>query len=316
VANGHGIRADLYGLSRNPTQLDLFLDSRAVMLANDATGALLARDAERARGAMRRLRVEAPDYPGIDALETLTTALATWSSPGADGSGIVRAVDWLDREVAPAANRLLGDAASQFIAGFFRDLAEAARGLAYDPAWPQTHRASLCLRAGEWEEAGAAADSIPQASANPDAIHWRCAACYRRYGLDAARIELFALAWRAPQRFASVRTELGDEVLDREWQRFEGASDWESVDDSELPAWFPAWYLLERPAVGASLKGIEFPNLPASGRGTLAARPARARETWGPTAARCEACPIARAQSRFLRALYGDSSDPIPLRKL
>ena len=211
-----------------------------------------------------RLRVEAPDYPGIDALETLTTALATRFSPGADGSAISRAVEWLDRDLAPAAKRVLGNAAAQFIAGFFRDLAEAARGLAYDPARPQAHRASLCLRGGEWEEARAAADSIPQASANPDAIHWRCVARYRRYGLDAARVELFALAWRAPRRFASVRAELGDEMLDREWQRFEGASDWECIDDSELPVWFPAWCLLEHPALGASLKDIEFPNLPAA----------------------------------------------------
>jgi hypothetical protein len=245
-------------------QLDLFLHSRAVILANDATGALRARDAERARVAMHRLRIEAPDYPGIDALETLTIALATWSSPGADVSAVLRAADWLDRDVAPAANQVLGDAAPHFIAGFFRDLAEAARGLAYDCARPQAHRASLCLRGGEWEEAEAAADSIPQSDANPDAIHWRCVARYRRHGIDAARVQLFVLAWRAPQRFASVRAELGDEMLDRDWQRFEGASDWESVDDGELPMWFPAWCLLDHPAIGVSLKGIEFPNLPAA----------------------------------------------------
>jgi hypothetical protein len=242
-------------------QLDLFLDSRAVMFANDATGALAARDPERAKVAMHRLRVEAADHPGIAALETLTTGLATWCSPGADASAILRAVDWLDRDLAPAANQVLGDAAAQFIAGFFRDLAEAARGLAYDPARPRAHRAWLCLRGGEWEEARAAADSIPQPRANPDAIHWRCVARYRRDGLDAARVELFALAWRAPWRFASLRGDLDDEMLDRDWQRFEAASDWESVDEAKLAAWFPAWCVLEHPALGAALKDAELPDL-------------------------------------------------------
>lgn len=242
-------------------QLDLFLDSRAVMLANDAIKALAARDAELAKITISRLRVEAPDHPGIDALETLTAALAAWSSPGADRNAILRAVDWLDRDLAPAANRVLGEAAARFIASFFRDLAEAARELAYDPACPHVHRAALCLRGSDWAEAETAADSIPHSGVNPDALHWRCVARYRRHGLDAARVDLFALAWRAPRRFASVRTELDDEILERDWRRFEVASDWESVDESELAAWFPAWCVLEHPALGAALKGVELPNL-------------------------------------------------------
>ena len=68
----------------HPMQLDLFLDSRSVMLANDAIAALVARDAERARSALSQLRAEAPDYPNIDALERLSVALATWSAPRAD----------------------------------------------------------------------------------------------------------------------------------------------------------------------------------------------------------------------------------------
>ena len=37
-------------------------------------------------------------------------------------------------------------------------------------------------------------------------------------------------------------------LLDRDWQRFNGACEWDGVPDAELPAWFPAWYLLEHPA--------------------------------------------------------------------
>ncbi len=245
-------------------QLDLFLDSRAVMLANDARLALTARDAGRARAALRELRVEAPDYPGLDALEALAAALADWSLPPGDAAAIARAADWLDRDVVPAALRVLGDGAAPLVAGCFHELAEAARALPYDPARPRAHRAWLCLRCGEWAEAEAAADSIPAPRTNRDALHWRCVARYRRLGLDAARGDLFALAWRAPARFTSVREELGDELLARDWARFEGASPWESLDESALPAWFPAWCVVEHPALAASLKDVELPDLPAA----------------------------------------------------
>jgi hypothetical protein len=243
-------------------QLDLFLDSQAVMLANDAAGALAARDAARAGAALARLRAEAPEYPGADALETLAAALAAWPPPGADAAVVARAVDWLERDVAPAASRALGEDAGRFMAGFFRDLAEAARGLAYEPAEPRAHRAWLCLRAGEWEEAERSAATIPQPEANPDALHWRALARYRREGLDAARPGLFALAWRAPRRFAALLEELADELLQRDWDRFEGASQWESVAESELAAWFPAWYLLEHPGAGPVFEGVQFPDAP------------------------------------------------------
>jgi hypothetical protein len=70
---------------------------------------------------------------------------------------------------------------------------------------------------------------------------------YRRHGLAAARPTLFALAWHAPQRLAAVRAELADELLEREWHAFERACEWGSVAEAELPAWFPAWFLVEHP---------------------------------------------------------------------
>ena len=171
-------------------------------------------------------------------------------------------VGWLDEEILPAATQVLGPRAQPFVDGFFRDLAEAARGLAYEPSRSTAHRASLCLRCGEWAEAEEAAQAIPDSSANPDALYWLCVARHRQRGLAAARASLFALAWRAPERLAPTLAELGDEVLDRDWQAFERACEWESVEEAELPAWFPAWYLLEHPVVGSELDGVDFPDSP------------------------------------------------------
>ena len=253
-------------------QLDLFIDSRAVMLANEAVDALSARDAGRAAVALERLGGEAPDHPARAVLGALAGGLAGWRKPEADPQAIARAVRWLDDEIAPAAKLVLGQAAWIFVEGFFRDLADAARGVAHEPAHATAHRAGLCLRCGEWAEAEAAASSIPDSARNPDALHWLSVARYRRYGLVAARPSLFALAWHAPRRLHSVRAELGDELLDREWWAFERACEWESIEEGDLPAWFPAWYLLEHPVVGKELSDAVFPDTPAADAARLLAK--------------------------------------------
>lgn len=250
-------------------QLDLFLHSRAVTLANEAIDALSARDAAHAAASLDGLRREAPDHPALPALDTLTGALAGWREPGADPAAIFRAVQWLDDEIAPAAGQALGPAAQALVRGFFHDLAGAARGLGYEPARPTAHRAWLCLRCGEWAEAEEAARAIPGSNRNPDALHWLGVARYRRYGLAAARASLFALAWHAPHRLPSILAELGDELLDRDWQAFEGACEWESVEEAELPAWFPAWYLLAHPVVAKELSDAASPDTPPANAARL-----------------------------------------------
>ncbi len=250
-------------------QLDLFLDSRAVILANEVIDTLAARDPARAAATLERLGREASEHPALPALEALAGAVAGWRKPDADPAAIVCAVQWLDNEVAPAAKRVLGSVAQAFIGGFFRDLADAARGLAYEPARATAHRAWLCLRCAEWADAEEAARAIPGSTQNADALHWLCLARYRRHGLAAARSSLFALAWYAPQRLPSIVAELGDELLDWDWQAFERACEWESVDEAELPAWFPAWYLLEHPVVGKELSDATFPDTPPASAARL-----------------------------------------------
>lgn len=243
-------------------QLDLFLDSDAVRRVNEVVAALMARDAERAAAALTTLRAHAPDESCLPALECLAAALAAWQPPKADVHAIARAVQWLDDEVAPAARRGMAVGADAFMREFFRDLAEAARGLAYIETQPAAHRASLCLRCEAWVEAVDAALTVPNADATPDALQWLALARHRLQGLAAARAALFALAWHAPQRIAGALAELQDELLMRDWQRFNAAAEWASVSEAELPAWFPAWYLLEHPAVRAELDYFNAPLTP------------------------------------------------------
>jgi hypothetical protein len=241
-------------------QLDLFLDSRSVRFVNEVVAALDARDAERAAAGLAALRAHAPNDANLPALEFLTDALAGWCKPAADAQAIAGAARWLEGEVAPAAQRALGACAGRFVCAFFRELADVARGLSYSNAQPTAHRAWLCLRCGAWAEAEAAAQAIPRASTTPDALQWLACARYRQHGLAAARSALFALAWHAPPRLASALAELQDELLDRDWQRFAGACEWDSLPDAELPAWFPAWYLHEHPAARSDLDYFDAPN--------------------------------------------------------
>lgn len=250
-------------------QLDLFLHSGPVMIANEALEALVGRDAPRAARALARLRAEAHDYPSLRALEVLTQALIEWRrSTGA--AEISSAVSWLDQVVAPAAWDAAGSQAQRFLDAFFRDLADSARGLAYDPAQPKAHRAWLSLRCGDWAEAEAAALTIADGTAIADVLHWLCIARYRQRGLAAARPALFRLAWQDPQRLASIVEEMGDVLLTRALQSFERACDWESVEASELPAWFPAWYVIEHPAVSNDFDCVGPPTSPARAARLLA----------------------------------------------
>ena len=251
------------------TQLDLFLDSRAVALANEILAAVLMRDDRAALVGLRQARLEGHDHPALPALERLTRALVDWRPPARNAHAIAKVVAGLDQNVVPAAQSALGDRAQGFVAGFFDQLSELARDLPYDPAHRGAHRASLRLRCADFIGAEQAAQSIPGWTTMPDALHWITIARYRLHGLEAARSTLFAFAWVEPGGVERLLRELNDEVLDRDWRAFEAACDWDSIPAGTLPAWFPAWYVMEHPAVAASLDPASFPDMPAAAAARL-----------------------------------------------
>lgn len=245
-------------------QLDLFIDSRGVILANRAIDAILARDASDAARSIAELRAEAPDHPALLGLETLAAALLEWPQRVGDASQIIAVAVRLEQEIAPVATQVLGLQAELLLAAFFRDLARTARGVSYEPTKAKAHRAWLCLRCGDWSEAEEAALAIPSANEIPDVLHWLAVARHRQRGLAASRPTLFALAWRQPRRLASVVAELDDQLLTHDFQMFDRACEWESVEAAELSAWFPAWYLLEHPAARNDVAGAESLATPAA----------------------------------------------------
>lgn len=229
-------------------QLDIFLDSRAVTLANEVIAALSARDSASATQSIAQLRCEAPDRPDLPALGMLNDFLGLFEEAdlaGLEPDAISVVVDVLSNRIVPAAG-VLGRAADAFLDFFWLQLAHAAT-YPFDPERPQLHAAEFFLRAKAYGAADDAARSIVGHATHHAILHWRAVARYRLAGLDGARLEIFSLAWFVPDSFQDLLRELRDPLLDKDWRAFEAASD--DLDAS----WFPVWYLNRHPATGRAI---------------------------------------------------------------
>lgn len=237
-------------------QLDLFVDTREVMLANDLIAALHARDVASAAKCLDLLRAEAPALASLDSFEVLVNRLRhaeegkERKEPNAQNAAeLAAAADDLTHRVEPAARKVMGADAKRFVAPWFRELADLARAQPYDRDHRRAHAASLLLEAGDFAAAEAAALTIPGYDERPTSLAWLSIARYHQHGIDAARPSLLSLALRSPMEFERTRDLLDDPALHREWTAFLGASEWESIAEAELPRWFPAWYVEEFGAI-------------------------------------------------------------------
>lgn len=226
-------------------QLDLFIHSNTVILANDTIEALLRRDCVRAADCLRHLIAEEPDYRNLGALRTLCRTLQEWPFPATDRVEITEAVRRLETDVQAAADAVMHTEAKDFMAPFWRDLANAANHHAYDADFPQAFSAHLYLRCGDHSAAAKAAESVPNSNDNPDALYWLALAQYRVAGLDACLHSLVRLALLAPKRLSRIVAEINDPGLRRDWDAFQDECAWLDPADETADSWFPAWYLVE-----------------------------------------------------------------------
>jgi len=246
-------------------QLDLFLDSREVTLANDVVAAFRSGDCGRAQNALAALRAEAParaDLPAFDSLLAFLERDRDTDCATLDGDRREQLVGEIDTAVAPA-SRALGGEAQGFLNRIWRKLAAAAARQPFDRARPQTHAAALYLRGHAHAEAeaeaeaaaAAAASSIADGWRDPVILRWRALARYRVGGLQAARWQVFSLAWFAADGFPGLLRELASPQLEGDWRCFQS--------EVEMPdaTWFPAWCLLAHPEFGAALAGETSPLL-------------------------------------------------------
>src|SRR5689334_20171332 len=126
-------------------QLDIFADSRDVMLRNDVLEHLQRRTAGAAQTALRLLTDEFPDDGALSAMTVLVGELEPASTaPLTDHAALSMARRHLENVVAPAARRVLpARSVDVWLAPSWRTLAQRAAGLAYCGANAEHHAAPL-----------------------------------------------------------------------------------------------------------------------------------------------------------------------------
>ncbi|MGF6998346.1 hypothetical protein [Paraburkholderia sp. GAS32] len=236
-------------------QLDIFADSRDVMLRNDVLEPLQRRDAAAARTALEQLASEYPDDGALPAMTVLVLELGRGpTAPLADHAALAIARRYLEDEVMFAARRVLPVHAIQpWLAPCWRSLARRAGTLVFRGAGTDTdsHAAPLWLLAGDWAAARESVEGIQSWWRIPAPLAWMVEACYRAVGLDGAWPLLAELAWLAPARFVALLPGLGDASLDALRQRFD--AQFPGSGELDDYAWFPAWLLVVKPALAGRL---------------------------------------------------------------
>lgn len=231
-------------LAVDPTQLDIFADSRDTMLRNDVLRALEERDAPRAGATLHELRAECPHDAAIDPFAVLAAALRTETAPLAAHDALAHELRSLSGVIEPAALAAFGQpSAAEWMVPLWRALAQRCAHLAFDSSQADCHAAPLWLRAGEWANAAGAVSGIESWRRIPVPLGWMAQARHRLNGLDAAWPLLIELAWLAPARFDATSAWIADPVLNKLRKKF--GAEFDGAGGVADLAWFPAWALVD-----------------------------------------------------------------------
>jgi hypothetical protein len=241
-------------------QLDIFEDSRDVMLRNDAAHALERRDTSAALQACERLAREYSADETLPALRVLAGYLETVDASRheafRDHDALREAQLRLQDTIRPAAQRAFGEAgAAAWLAESWRELARRASSLAFDARDPQGHAAPMWLRAGNWETAAQAVASIESWRRKPAPLAWMAEARLHLFGLQATWPLLAELGWLSPALLEDVAQRSPDPLLPQLMRRFDASVDAGAQGGGENGdlSWFAAWVLTERPALREQL---------------------------------------------------------------
>jgi hypothetical protein len=234
-------------------QLDIFADSRDVMLRNDVLEALMRRHASDARQAWQKLSGEYPADDTLPALATLISALDEDGPAGlVDHETLGAARRRLSDDVHPSAMRLMGvQAGREWMVPCWRLLAQRAASLTFRASDSDNHAAPIWLRAGDWDAAIRAVERIESWRRIPAPLMWMAHARYRADGLEPTWPLLVELAWLSPGRLATLLAELADTALNALRRKFD--TQFDGTGQVADLAWFPAWILIEKSAL---LSGI------------------------------------------------------------
>lgn len=239
-----------------PRQLDLFEDSRNVILRNDVITALSQRDGAACEGAIAVLAAEYADDLRLRAFRLLCETLrSTLPVPlGREAAGAILQ-DYDDGAVAAAAREVFGKDAEDWLSPLWESIAKAIAGYRFDPGRETLHAAPALLRGGRWEAAVACIEGIDSWRRQPAPLAWMIEAKCRLDGVNAIWPLLTELAWMAPARAQALVPRLARPELDRLVSCFD--KEFEGEGTAADFAWFPAWALVAASGLAEALRHAE-----------------------------------------------------------
>lgn len=233
-------------------QLDIFADSRDVMLRNGIAEAFWSADFGLAGERIKALAAEFPDDWLLSPARTLQEADSLIPQRIESHTAAAALVEHCDKDIARAAGMVLGPKGEEWMRSqVWACLAGATADLPFDPYCPTAFSADIWLRAGVFDLASASVERIPSWRSIPLPLRWKILATVRAGGLDQAWSWLFELAWMAPEMLGQTIGELGDpllvglaDVADRIFEGVDGAM-----------CWLPACALITEPALAVIAAG-------------------------------------------------------------
>ena len=219
-------------------QLDLFLDSRALVLETRVCEALAGRRPREALAAVRDLLCADPDNRHLQDYLHLVQVLET--DPDAPPAPVARLAEL--KAIEPVARGLLGHRARDLLAPLWAALAETLVGRSFDPADPELHAAPLWARAGRWGPARAAVEAETNWRRYPALVQIHAEACRQGQDPSAARRDWMGLCWDHPLAAGQALDGLADRPLGELWARFS------DLDPPLATGEFPAWLLCAHPS--------------------------------------------------------------------
>ena len=222
-------------------QLDLFEDSRNVLLNNDVLKALVAYDTDAATLAMTALHNEFPQHHDLPAHRQLIEQLSDFRR-ALQPHCLPSRHHQLTQTLLPLARQLFGNTqATAWARPLWAALAQTAAAIDYDNAQPEIHAAALWLAADAPDKARSAIEKIPSWRRIPAPLAWMSEIEIKQGKPETWWPLLAELAWLAPDRLASLLT-TAPVAVNRQKTQFLATFD-NNGEHHDL-AWFPAWLLI------------------------------------------------------------------------
>ena len=228
-------------------QLDLFHDSRELLIETGIRDALAQRRLADARDRIAELMHHNPRHRQLRGYLQLLQVADEGEQAEAD-DGVAIRLEILD-DIEPLARELLGHQARDFLSALWAGFAQRLAEVAFDPAAPRLHASHAWLRAERWDAVRSTIEAEPDWRWQPDLVALHAEAAWRRRDPATARQDWAWLCWEHPdhaERRLAAAT-LPDPRLRELWNAFEDMDDALEVEE------FPAWLLLHDSSAGVAV---------------------------------------------------------------